>query len=272
MKKLGFLLLLIGVFVYAADSKAIVATIATNNHITAGDVQARIETMPSQYSAIYTTPDGKRKILDQLVEEKLLALEANAKGYSSNAEVLKMLEEVKAEIMVNQYLRDSVKDISVSDAEITSHYNSKKAEYTAPEQVRASHILVDTQEAAKAIIADLNKGKNFAEVAQELSTDTGSAARGGDLGFFARGQMVEPFEKAAFALKTGELSKTPVQTQFGWHIIKVAEHRAAQQIALNDVKQDIRSELLMQKQRAKIQTLLDDAKKKYPVKTNAANL
>jgi parvulin-like peptidyl-prolyl isomerase len=138
--------------------------------------------------------------------------------------------------------------------------------------VRASHILVDTEEAARAIIADINRGKDFAEVARELSTDVGSAARGGDLGFFSRGQMVEPFERAAFALRAGEMSRTPVQTQFGWHIIRVSERRAAQQIALNDVRQDIRNELLVQKQRAQVQGMINDAKRKYPVQLNTSNL
>lgn len=264
MKKIIILGLILGSVLCAAEE--ILATIATDNHITAADVQARVDAMPSQYVQFYNSPDGKAEILKQLIEEKLLALDATIKGYADNPDVQKALATIKEEIMVNQYIRDAVNSLTVSDAEINAFYNEHKEQFVEPEAVRASHILVDTEDAAKAIIVDLNNGKDFAAVAQELSTDTGSAVRGGDLGFFIKGQMVAPFEQEAFALKVGELSKAPVQSDFGWHIIKVAERRDAQQLTLDSVKQDIRNELLMQKQRAQIQKLINDATEKYPVK------
>jgi peptidyl-prolyl cis-trans isomerase C len=106
--------------------------------------------------------------------------------------------------------------------------------------VRARHILVRTQEEAEAIIEQLDAGADFAELAVEKSTDPGKGD-GGDLGYFGPGQMVEPFEEAAFALEVGAYTKEPVQTQFGWHVIKVEDRRAQQPPAFEDVKEQIRS-------------------------------
>ncbi|GBR77462.1 peptidyl-prolyl cis-trans isomerase C [Candidatus Termititenax dinenymphae] len=256
--------LLAGSLLYGADK--VVATVATNNTITDADVQARIDALPSQYIQFYSSPDGKRKILDQLIEEKLLAVEAKELGYAKNAEVLKTLEAVKDEIMTNQYVKDAVSKLSVSDAEITKAYNDNKDKYVQPESVRASHILVDTEAEVKTVQDALKNGKDFAAVAKEYSTDPGSASNGGDLGYFIKDQMVEPFEKAVFALKKGETTKTPVKTQFGWHIIKVVDYKPSTQQALSEVKEDIRAELLRQKQTTRLQSLIDEAKKKYPVK------
>ncbi|MDR1997081.1 MAG: peptidylprolyl isomerase [Candidatus Margulisbacteria bacterium] len=272
MQKFFVLTLLLAGALTAAEPKGVVATIATDNYITTADMQARIETFPSQYREFYSSPDGKKKILDMLIEEKLLAAAARTGGYATNPEVLRTLESIKAEVMTNQYVKDEISKLTVSDSEISAHYNASKEKYTLPEAVRASHILVDTEAEAQALLQELKGGKDFAAAAREKSIDTGSAQRGGDLDFFTRGQMVEPFEKVAFALQSGELSKAPVQTQFGWHIIKVTERRAAKQQTLAEVKADIRSELLLQKQRNKVNSLLEAAKQKYPVKTNPDNL
>lgn len=271
MKKFGLLLVLSLVLLSAEPPKDTVATVGTENYITAADVQTRIDTMPMQYNQYYSSPDGRRQILEQMVEEKLLTIEALEQGYANNADVLKILNNVKEEIIVRQYIKDEVSKLTVSDAEISTHYNANKENFVSPEAVRASHILVSSEAEAQDIIAQLNKGGDFAKLAKEKSSD-GSAPNGGDLDFFTRGQMVKSFEDVAFSLKTGEITKTPLQTQFGWHVVKTTDRRAAKQKELNEVKQDIRNELLLQKQKARVDTLLETAKTKYPVQTDLTKL
>ena len=115
---------------------------------------------------------------------------------------------------------------------------------TGDGNIRARHILVETEEEANSLIEDLNGGRDFAELAREESTGP-SGPNGGDLGFFGRGQMVPSFEQAAFALEDGEIS-APVQTQFGWHVIKVEERRAAPVPTFGQLSPEIRQELLFQ--------------------------
>ncbi|MDR2431183.1 MAG: peptidylprolyl isomerase [Candidatus Margulisbacteria bacterium] len=248
---------------FAADK--ILATIGAAHNITDADVKAYVDTLPFEYAQLYSTAEGQRDALNRLINNKLLALEAKAQGYEQNPEVLKTLENIKEDIMTDRYIRNSVVNITVNDAEVSKYYNDNKAKFIQPEAVRASHILVDTEDELKTAQAALNKGRDFADVAKEFSTDPGSAGQGGDLGFFTRGQMVEPFEQAAFALKKGETTKSAVKTQFGWHIIKATDRRTETQRPLEEIKQDIRTALLQQKQTEKLQSLVEAAKKKYPV-------
>lgn len=138
------------------------------------------------------------------------------------------------------------KDITVTDDEIATYYNDNKTNYSDPEQVRASHILVSTKEEADAILSQLKGGADFAALAKEKSLDTTSAASGGDLGYFSKGQMDADFETAAFALPVGQLSD-PVQTQYGYHIIKVIDHKQAKDYTLDEVKDRVRQDLINSK-------------------------
>ena len=126
-------------------------------------------------------------------------------------------------------------------------------------EVHARHILVKTKEEATAIIKQLDGGAKFEDIAKEKSSD-GSAGQGGDLGWFGPGQMVPEFEKAAFALEVGAYTKEPVQTQFGWHVIKVEDKRAQQPPAFEQVKDQIRSALLREKYFALVKSVRDAAK------------
>ena len=137
-------------------------------------------------------------------------------------------------------------------------YDKQIAEAPAVNEVRARHILVKTKEEAEAIIKQLEEGGNFEEIAKEKSTD-GAAANGGDLGYFTSGQMVPEFEKAAFALNPGEHSKEPVETQFGFHVIKVEDKRAKQPPAFDAVKDRVRSLLVREKYVEEVSALRDAA-------------
>jgi foldase protein PrsA len=144
--------------------------------------------------------------------------------------------------------RLSVKGLTVSEEEFAGYFKEHEAELGQPEEVRARHILVATEDEANKIGEELKAGADFAKLAAEQSKDPGSQSRGGDLGFFRRGDLVPEFETVAFALKPGEIS-APVKTQFGWHVIKVEEHKAAVPATLEGSREQIRTALLKQKTR-----------------------
>ncbi len=130
----------------------------------------------------------------------------------------------------------------LTDAELRAYYTEHQQEYSQPEQVRARHILVETEPQAQAALQRLRAGEDFAKVAKELSTDKGSGANGGDLGWFGRGRMVPPFEQAAFGAKIGEVVG-PVKSDFGYHLIEVQERRAAVTSSFEEVKPAVKMRL-----------------------------
>ncbi|OZM58149.1 hypothetical protein CIB95_00800 [Lottiidibacillus patelloidae] len=148
--------------------------------------------------------------------------------YKSEEELRKVIEN---DLKLFKY---ATKDIEVSDEKLTDYFN----EFVKREEVRASHILVEDEEQAKEILAQINNGADFAALAEEHSIDTGSAVKGGDLDFFTRGKMVPEFEKEAFTLEVGEVSDL-VKTQFGYHIIKVTDVKNTEK-TLEDNREEIR--------------------------------
>ncbi|MGE5508612.1 MAG: peptidylprolyl isomerase [Chitinophagales bacterium] len=169
--------------------------------------------------------------------EFLAALKEN----SLTPETLKQQIEAKLTLQ-----RLAVKGVTASDEEIAKYFEDHKAELGQPEQVKASHILVATEEEAKQIAAELAAGADFVKLAAEKSQDPGSKDQGGDLGFFGRGELVPEFEEVAFTLPAGQIS-APVKTQFGWHVIKVVEHRPATPATLDAVKETIRQTIIREK-------------------------
>ena len=145
----------------------------------------------------------------------------------------------------------------MSEADAKKIYEEKIAGLKPEQEVRARHILVATEPEAKEVAERLKKGEDFATLAKEKSKDP--SAEGGDLGFFARGQMLKPFEDAAFALDVGQISE-PVQTQFGWHIIKVEEKRDQPLPSFDQVKEAIISQLVQAKAQEVVTGLRDAAK------------
>jgi hypothetical protein len=144
---------------------------------------------------------------------------------------------------------------AVTDEAVRRAYETEIAAFEPSEEVKVSHILVATQAEAQAIIDQLESGGDFAELASAHSTDPGTAAAGGDLGYFTRGQMVLPFEEAAFAIAVGEFSRTPVETQFGWHVIKVVDLRGRVPPSFEEVEQGLRQSMRDAAYRAELEKL-----------------
>lgn len=150
-------------------------------------------------------------------------------NYGMTEEYLK--ESLRKEYLINHYLQIKIESLQPTDEELQTLFNDLKMN----EKVRASHILVDTEEEAKAVIDRIDKGEGFEELAKELSKDTGSGANGGDLDYFEYTDMVQPFSEAAFAMEIGEVSE-PVKSEFGYHIIKVTDKTVDNEVTVETEK------------------------------------
>ncbi len=178
------------------------------------------------------------------------------------------LEDLQPDLLQQARLRKLLQPkVKITDQDIQTYYDQNKASFETPEQVRASHILVTTKEEAEQIASKLKNGGDFAAIAKAQSLDTGSKEQGGDLGYFERGAMVAEFEDAAFSLKAGEVSG-PVQTTFGYHIIKVTDHKAAVKPTLEEAKPRIVQEMTSQQIYTLSQALVQELREKAKIENS----
>ena len=225
-----------------AQDDAVVATI-NGEPVTENDLTIAISDLDQQFAQL---PAEQRRAaaLSALIEIRLLAEEAESQGLGDSEEFQRRMEMLRQRALHSAYIDQQVAS-KVTDEAVRALYDKQIAEMPVQNEVRARHIIVPTQEEATAIIAELEAGGDFEAIAKEKSKD-GSAAQGGDLGYFTAGQMVPEFEQAAFAMNVGDVSSEPVQTQFGWHVIKVEDKRPQQPPAFEQVQDQFRSLLLRQ--------------------------
>jgi peptidyl-prolyl cis-trans isomerase C len=210
--------------------------------------------MPPQMQERVATIEGREALLDDLILREVLLQESKRVGVEKDPDVKQQLDDLRRKVLVQATLK-KVADTEVTDEKVKVYYEAHKDEFR---QVRASHILVETEEQAKNAKQRVTDGGDFAALAKELSTDPSAKETGGDLGFFQKDQMVKPFAERAFAMKTDEVSD-PVKTEFGYHIIKVMEIKDAASIdsldpqALMGIKQSVLAKRIEElKGRAKI--------------------
>jgi foldase protein PrsA len=182
--------------------------------------------------------------------------------YGLTIETLK--EDLKTKVKINKILEN---EVTVTDEEMQQFFEQNQQSFGTPEQVQASHILVQTPEEAEAILKQLESGADFAQLAKEKSQDPGSKEQGGDLGFFPRGQMAPEFEEAAFNLEVGKTSGI-VQTQFGFHIIKVTDKKEAELPTFDEKKEEIKDQLVQQKLGEKIPEYINKLKEEAKIENN----
>lgn len=247
----------------------VLATVGSEK-ITVADFKDRLEELPAQFRGYYSSEQGKAKFLDQLVQERLFYLKAMEQGVEKDQLVQEEIDRARKNIIVSFYVSRALKNITVSDKEIEDYYSAHPEKYLSPERVRASHVLVDTPEKAQEILARLKKGASMDELAKTESQDP-SGKDSADIGWFEKGQMVKPFEEAAFALKVGEIGQ-PVKTQYGYHIIKVTGREPAKQKDLAQVKAAIREQLLREVQNKKLDAIVAELKGKTSVSIDASGL
>jgi foldase protein PrsA len=173
-------------------------------------------------------------------------------------------EDIETNIKIEKLMAE---DIEITEDEVESYYKENKSNFDTPESIEVSHILVEDKETAQEILDKLKSGEDFAELAKEYSTDTATAEKGGELGFITSGEMVEEFEKAAFALKVGEISDI-VKTDYGYHIIKATDYKEAKESTYEDSKELAKEAALAEKISSEYSTWVQELKTKYDIKTN----
>lgn len=213
---------------------------ANNITVTDADLNKEIDSMKESF--------GSEEAFNQMLTKYNWTLESLRKQMVPQVQLTKLL----------------TPKVSVTDQEIKDYYEQNKESMATPEQVRASHILVKTKAEAEAIVKDLKGGADFAALAKEKSTDPGSKDNGGDLNYFSKGQMVPSFEEAAFKLKVGEISE-PVQSDFGYHIIKVTDHKDAVNPTFDQKKDEIKETLTHQKISEMSSSYMDELKAKAKI-------
>ncbi|AQX30295.1 peptidylprolyl isomerase [Bartonella schoenbuchensis] len=238
-----------------------VMAIINGKSITAGELdELALEINPN----LARLSDEQRRItvLKAYLDMQAFAKAAIEKGIDKTEVYDKRMAIMRDNVLQQLYFKQMVVD-KIQDADLQALYDKEVAALPKEDEVKARHILVKTKEAAEAIIKRLKKGESFEEIAKKDSTD-GSASVGGDLGYFSYGQMVKPFEDAAFSLKVGEYTKKPVESPFGWHIIKVEDRRPKQPPAFDDVKEVLRTQIMKDRYHALIIDLRNKVDVKYP--------
>jgi peptidyl-prolyl cis-trans isomerase C len=204
------------------------------------------------------TPELRKMVKERLIQNEVLLQEATKRGIPEQADVKFMLDVQRQNTLIQALLRDEMTKHPVTDAEVKAEYDKQKS-MVGSKEFRARHILVENEAEATAIVDQLKKGAKFEELAKK-SKDTGSAANGGDLDWAAPDAYVKPFSDAMQKLKKGEMTETPVQTQFGWHVIRLDDVRDTQFPPLEQVAPQIRESMQQQKAQAFVQNLTKNAK------------
>ena len=196
-------------------------------------------------------------LLERVIDIKLFAQEGKKMKLDEEPSVRAAIDFVIEKVLMQAFLSKYVQE-NIKEENIKASYNNFIADETSREEIKASHILMDTESEAIDVINMLNDGGDFAELAKNKSTGP-SGPSGGDLGWFKRGQMVPPFEKAAFSLNKNEITQRPVQTQFGWHVIKIFDKRIPEAPSYESMKNKLIQDLERKIVSKKIQDLRNDA-------------
>ena len=197
-------------------------------------------------------------ILQDMITVRLVADEARKQGYDKESQVRRAVSQIEDQILQQELMSRYVKD-NLTDEAVKARYDQFLKENPPLDEVRARHILVETEEQARAVIVRIGKGEDFARLARELSTGP-SGKVGGDLGYFTREKMVPEFSAAAFGLRPGEVTKSPVKTQFGWHVIKVEDRRTQEAPSYAQAEGQMREQVEEQLTRKYVSELREKAK------------
>jgi peptidyl-prolyl cis-trans isomerase C len=215
--------------------------IATVNGV--GVPRARSDLLLQQQAG--RMPDNEQTramVREELINREVLAQEAQKSGLAKSPEVQTQLDMTRQEVLVNAYIRDWVRRNPVSDADVAKEYERAKSQ-TGDKEYKARHILVESEDQAKSLIAELKKGGKFEDLATKNSKDPGSAQRGGDLDWNVPGTFDSQFSEAMVKLDKGKYTEAPVRTRYGWHIIQLDDVRGVKFPELNEVRQRITQQI-----------------------------
>lgn len=235
----------------------VVATV-NGQQIRLSDLEVAQQSLPPQYrnmplQAVFPA------LLERIVDSKLVVQESKKNKTNEDAAFKKRMAFVEDQVLQDFWIQREVAR-KVTAEKLQQRYEERLKAIPPEEEVHARHILLSTEDEAKAVIAELKKGGAFDKLAKEKSTDKASGAEGGDLGWFKKSDMVKEFADAAFALKKGDLSETPIKTQFGFHVIKLDDRRQAPPPAYEELAEQLREEMAREVVTAQLDQLRANAK------------
>jgi peptidyl-prolyl cis-trans isomerase C len=267
--------------VLRAESPGVLAKVG-DKKITQADMNRVIGFYePEQRKAIEKNPQLKEAILWQIVQGMVIAKIAREKGFDKKPDVKGQQDMMVTNFLATQYMQKEILDkVTITEAQTKAYYKDHQDAFKTPESIRVRHILIkaaaptaseEEKKAVKAkaegVLERLKKGEDFAKVASEVSDDPGTKDKGGDLDFFPKGTMIPAFEEAAFALKTGELSGV-VETEYGYHIIKMEEKKEAVLEPYDKIKDKVKEMALQDKKKAVATDFVEKALKNAKVEIN----
>jgi peptidyl-prolyl cis-trans isomerase C len=229
--------------VLAADEDPIVVKMG-NEAIRQSELKSLIEEIRAQDNEKLNTVLERKQFLENIIDQKMMAAEARRLGLDQKPDVKLRIQHWVDIILAQAYYAQLKEGVALSPDELKVYYDDHPKAFEAPEKIHVKHIIVATKEAATKAMADLDTGRPFEVVAQEVNMDA-SKGRGGDIGWYPRGRLVPEFETAAFALQKGEVSDI-VQTRFGFHIIKLEDRRANQVKPFEDVQEEVRLQAIQE--------------------------
>lgn len=249
-----------------SGGKGDILALVGDTKITISSFNERISNLPERYQAIIKK--RKDEFLQEVINDTLLFREAVKIGLHKDREVLKVVEEARKKIVIARLLKDKVDDaIRITKESVERYYNENKQKFLKPEILRVSHILVSTREEAKKILEELEGGAVFEDVARARSVDP-TAQRGGDIGYFPRGQLMPEFERACTGLEINGISGV-VKTKLGYHIIKLTDRRKPEPTAFDQIKKKIRSRLHTVERQKIFNELLSRLREETPIDINS---
>jgi len=240
-----------------------VLAIVNGTEITEQSLKEIAMRYPADRQRYLLSEAGKKQLLEQVISFELIGNYAVDNGMENDDEYLALLQRAKKEIITQVAINKILSEVTLTEEEVKKYYEANQEMFKSEESARAKHILVDSLEKAEEVKGVIESGMTFEEAAS-LYSSCPSKAQGGDLGSFTRGRMVPEFEKAAFELEVGVVSE-PVQTQFGYHLIKVEEREVGSIRPFEEVKNTISNELLNERQNFKYMQFVDELKNKYSV-------
>lgn len=268
---------ILGLLLSATSGSAAVLATVNGDEITSDEVnkvllegtQGRFDSLPADKQS-----ELRQRIIEGMIAQELVYDDAkrigvlDSKGYKQELEAL--VDRLKVQLAAKVWEQEQFEAIKVDAKEVKAYFDANPDEFVDKEKIRARHVLVKTEAEAQAVIKSMKSlsGEKLKNefIAQAKSKSTGpSAAKGGDLGYFPRGQMVPSFNDAAFAMKEGTMSSSPVQSQFGYHVIYIEDKKAAKKLGFDEVKNFIEQRLKMDKFKATMEKKMSDLRAKAKI-------
>ena len=246
-----------------------ILAVAGGHEITEKELNDLIANYPKEQQIYLSDPRAKEELVEQLIGFHLFAKMAEDEKIKESAEYKETLAKMENELASHMAATSVIDKVTLTDEEVAAYFQAHKAQFAAGAQVRAKHILVDSEDKAKKVAQEIASGsKSFEDAAKEYSSCP-SKEKGGDLGFFGKGQMVPEFEKAAFEAEIGALTG-PVKTQFGYHLIRVEDKKEETPADFESIKGQLYENLLQQKKQAAYMEAIKELENKYGVERKMA--